>query len=333
MKKFGGYFAIIAFLFFLSLIFYSIDEIFIRRTLPEAKNFEIKYGEGADSVIGRLGEEGIIRNEFITRGYLVIVGIHRDIKPGIYTIGPYYSTKEIFDGFIKGGGLNVLLSEGLTIKEMARIFQERGIVGNSAEFERLASAFDNSAGRYAFLPRSPKVNLEGYLFPDTYQFGDVSTKEVIETILDNFESKVYSRFKNAVPRDFNETIIMASMLEEEVRTQKDMKLVSGILRKRLETGIALQVDATLVYIKCSLLNRPDCRSIANTDKEIKSLYNTYLYSGLPPGPISNPGLLAIEAVFDPEGSPYLYYLSARDDGRTIFSRTLEEHNLNRAVYR
>lgn len=333
MKKFGGYFAIIAFLFFLSLIFYSIDEIFIRRTLPEAKSFEIKHGEGADSVIGRLGEEGIIRNEFITRGYLVMAGIHRDIKPGIYFIGPSYSAKEIFDDFIKGGGLDVLLSEGLTVKETARIFQERGIVGNSTEFERLASAFDNSSGRYVFLPKSAKVNLEGYLFPDTYRFGNVSAEEAVEMMLDNFENKVYSRFKNAAPRDFNETIIMASMLEKEVRTEKDMKLVSGILRKRLETGVALQVDATLVYIKCSILNRPDCRLIANTDKEIKSFYNTYLYPGLPPGPISNPGLLAIEAAFDPEKSFYLYYLSARDDGRTIFSRTLEEHNLNRAVYR
>ena len=100
----------------------------------------------------------------------------------------------------------------------------------------------------------------------------------------------------------------------------------------------MQVDAALVYLKCVLMTNPDtddptCRQIFNGDKGFDSLYNTYLNKGLPPGPISNPGLKAIDAAKNPTETRYWYYLSARDDGRTIFSETLDEHNANRVRYR
>ena len=131
---------------------------------------------------------------------------------------------------------------------------------------------------------------------------------------------------------------MASILEREVRTADDMRFVSGVLWKRFESGVPLQVDAALVYLKCVLLTDPGvedptCRQVLSGDKELDSLYNTYLYKGLPPGPISNPGLKAIDAARSPAESDYWYYLSARDDGRTIFSETLDEHNANRVRYR
>ena len=333
MRKFGGYFAIISFLIFLSLVFYSIDEIFIQRTIPQIERFEVRKGEGANSVIDRLEQEGLVRNEFLTKSYILFTGIHKKIKPGVYSIGLTYSVSRIFDEFSEGVKDEVRVFEGFTIKEISEVLKEKGLISSSAEFRRLTSDFDNSDGRYAFLPQKKGVNLEGYLFPDTYEFKELSLKEIIEKMLVNFEKKVYARLDIFTKKNLQETIIIASILEKEVRTEKDMKLVAGILQKRLEAGIALQVDATLVYIKCSLLNRSNCRLIANGDKGIKSVYNTYLYPGLPAGPISNPGRTAIDAAFGPETSPYLYYLSARDDGRTIFSRTLEEHNLNRSVYR
>lgn len=333
MRKFSGYLAIIAFLFFLSLAFYSIDEIFIQRTLADIKTFEIEKGESAKSVIKGLAAEGIVRNQFVAGGYLVIAGIEKSIKPGVYSIGPVYSVKEVFDELVKGAGHEVRIQEGLTIKEITQILKEKGSINNAIEFERLVSNFNNSDSRYVFLPKESRVNLEGYLFPDTYSFAKSSAEEIIETFLDNFEKKVYSQFKNISAEYLNEVIIVASMLEKEVRAEKDMKLVSGILWKRIKAGIPLQVDATLVYIKCFVLNRSDCRLLASSDKELRSPYNTYLHQGLPPSPISNPGLMAINAALNPEISPYFYYLSAKDDGRTIFSVTLEEHNLNRAIYR
>ena len=333
MKKFSGYFAIIIFLFFLSLIFYSIDEIFIFRTLTEAKRFEIEKGEGADSVIARLKDDGLIRNKLVVRFFLISTGIHKDIKGGIYTIGPTYSVKQIFDQFVMGGGPEVRIFEGWTIKEIAAALKGAGLIVSEAEFQKAAFNFDNSESGYAFLPRESKVNLEGYLFPDTYRLEKSPVAELIKMMLDNFDRKVYSKYKNKSAGDLREILIMASMLEREVRTEADMKLVSGILWKRLESELPLQVDATLVYIKCNLLNVSNCRALAENDKKIKSPYNTYLNQSLPPAPISNPGLLAVFAAAGPEGSDFWYYLSARDDGRTIFSRTLNEHNLNRSVYR
>ena len=117
---------------------------------------------------------------------------------------------------------------------------------------------------------------------------------------------------------------MASLIEKEVKSDVDRKLVSGILWKRLEAKIPLQVDATLVYITGR-------REIYEADKKINSPYNTYYYRGLPKGPIANPGLSAIKAAIYPQSSSYWYYLSAKD-GMTIFSKTLEEHNSNKAKY-
>ncbi|MCX6813371.1 MAG: endolytic transglycosylase MltG, partial [Candidatus Azambacteria bacterium] len=121
-----------------------------------------------------------------------------------------------------------------------------------------------------------------------------------------------------------EIITMASLVEKEVSEDSDRPIVAGILWKRLKAEVPLQVDATLVYITGR-------NEIREADKKIKSQYNTYLYRGLPEGPISNPGLSAIEAAIFPETSSYWYYLSAKD-GKTIFSKTLEEHAHNKAIY-
>ena len=129
-----------------------------------------------------------------------------------------------------------------------------------------------------------------------------------------------------------EYIIMASLIEREVVSEEDRRLVSGILWKRLDAGIPLQIDATLVYIKNQESGvRNQGNTISAKDKKTDSPYNTYLYRGLPAGPISNPGLSAIKAAISPKESPYFYYLST-PDGRTIFSQTLEEHNLAKAKY-
>ena len=118
-------------------------------------------------------------------------------------------------------------------------------------------------------------------------------------------------------------VTMASILEKEVKTMNDKKIVAGILWKRLEAGMPLQVDSSLLYYKAS--------GSGTFDKEIDSPYNTYKYSGLPAGPICNPGIESIEAAISPQESKYWYYLSAKD-GTTIFSKTYDEHLANKAKY-
>ena len=152
----------------------------------------------------------------------------------------------------------------------------------------------------------------------------------------NFDAKVTQEVRDAIAgqqKSIFEIVIMASLIEKEVSSEEDRALVSGILWKRISLGMPLQVDATIAYIKnqeSRIKNQRDGK-ISLEDTKIDSPYNTYRYRGLPRGPIANPGLSAIRAAVFPRSSPYLYYLST-PDGRTIFSRTLEEHNAAKEKY-
>jgi UPF0755 protein len=216
------------------------------------------------------------------------------------------------------------------------------------------------------------LKLEGYLFPDTYRFSksqidkhqapstpegeqapygagksqtntndqtsksETQVREIIERMRENFETKTAGIFRGLSAEKIERTIIIASILEKEVRNQRDMKLVAGIIEKRLSKNIPLEIDATVTYGVCypKFLAGQYCDvSLANIIDNLKvsTPYNTYMNKGLPAGPISNPGLAAIVAALNPEKSDYLYYLTARD-GTTIFSKTAAEHARARAKY-
>jgi UPF0755 protein len=171
--------------------------------------------------------------------------------------------------------------------------------------------------------------LEGYLFPDTYYlpFGFLA-EDLIKVMRENFENKIapYKKDIEARGKTIHQILTLASLLEKEVKTKEDKELVAGILWKRLKFGMPLQVDATITY-----LTGKKTTKIGKEDLEIDSPYNTYKYKGLPPGPICNPGLESILAAIYPEESDYWYYLST-PEGKTIFSKTLKEHNVAKAQY-
>ncbi len=153
-------------------------------------------------------------------------------------------------------------------------------------------------------------------------------------MLENFSSKFSLDLRAETMKQektIYQIITMASLIEKEVTSESDRALVSGILWKRLSLGIPLQVDATINYIKKERGTSSPSGKISILDTKIESLYNTYKYAGLPKGPIDNPGISAIKAAIHPKESPYLYYLSA-PDGKTIFSKTLGEHNAAKAKY-
>ena len=170
---------------------------------------------------------------------------------------------------------------------------------------------------------------EGFLFPDTYlvDYG-ASLDEIISQIESNFDSKLdpYLEAIQEKGLSLEEIITMASLIEKEVQTKEDKEMVSGIFWKRVKAGVPLQSCASIAYIK----GVPQWR-YSFEDTRIESPYNTYLYYGLPPGPISNPGLDSIEAAIYPKDSLYWYYLSTLE-GETIYSRTLDEHNAATAKY-
>src|SRR3989344_688076 len=194
--------------------------------------------------------------------------------------------------------VKVTVAEGLTVKKIAELL---------GDFEN----FDKEE----FLEKT--VNMEGYLFPDTYLFLPFAeTEQIIGTMTDNFKKKAGDVGKDIV--------IMASLIEKEVPDIGDRKIVSGILWKRLKLGMALQVDAVFPYITGK-------QKVFSDDLKIDSPYNTYLHKGLPPGPISNPGLDAVEAAKNPQETSYLYYLSGKD-GKTHFAKTFAEHLKNKEKY-
>ncbi|MBU0667942.1 endolytic transglycosylase MltG, partial [Patescibacteria group bacterium] len=192
------------------------------------------------------------------------------------------------------------------------------------------NTFDNY-DKYFFLDREAMKTLphplEGYLFPDTYFIDPLNfySENLIQLMLENFERKIGEDLKKEATRSISDIVTMASIVEKEVRTKKDIPIVAGILWKRLDNSWLLGADATILYLK-------DDRSIDYQDLKEDSPYNTRVKGGLPPGPISNPGLESLKAALNPQDSPYWYYLTTPDTGEVIYAKTNDEHNSNKARY-
>jgi UPF0755 protein len=173
------------------------------------------------------------------------------------------------------------------------------------------------------------VNAEGVLFPETYFFrDDEKAEEIVATLKGEEAARLAAIEPKIAAQDLSrdEVIIVASLLEQEANDETSMRLVSGILRKRLKMGMALQVDATLYY----LLGKQS-HELTPEDLATDSPFNTYLYPGLPPSPINSPGMMAIEAALNPESSPYLYYLTD-SEGNFHYAETFEQHKENKERY-
>lgn len=266
--------------------------------------FLVKKGEGAREISINLKEQGLIRYDFLFRVYVLFKEVGRDLKAGEYELSRAMAIPDIVNKLASGDRIKKMITiiEGWTVKDIA----------NYLEVEEL------------------DPSLEGYLFPDTYEISpEDGIEEIVEKMLDNFDKKLISELREEISsqgKTVHEIVIMASLLEKEVRTFEDKKIVAGILWKRLKSNMLLQVDATIVYITGKKTTK-----ILKEELRIDSPYNTYKYKGLPLGPISNPGLESILAAIYPQENQYFYYLST-PEGETIFSRTLKEHNTAKAKY-
>jgi len=296
-------------IFVFSLLIFSVMFLFLWGIfLPKEKNsvpefFSVEKGQGLFEIGENLEKENLIKSKIFFAFYVILIGKQKNLQAGKYFLSSSMNIPEIAKKIISGdvAKIKVTIPEGSTVKE---IEEKLGI-------------------------KLPGENLEGYLFPDTYYFPvDVTGEEVVKIMRENFEKKI-SPYKEGIEKSgktLKEIIIMASLIEKEVKTKEEKELVSGILWKRLESGIPLQVDATITYI-----TKKKTTKISLEDLQIDSSYNTYKYKGLPPGPICNPGLESILAALYPKDSDYWYYLST-PEGKTLFFKTLEEHNLAKAKY-
>ncbi|HSW48361.1 MAG TPA: endolytic transglycosylase MltG [Candidatus Saccharimonadales bacterium] len=279
--------------------------------------FVIKKGEGIREIANDLKNQGLIKDPVIF--YLIVKRFELDqkIQAGNFKLSPSMNSVDIAKTLQVGtSDIQVVIPEGKRAQEIADKLKES------------VSTYDQSW--------RGQLNLnEGYLFPDTYSFPqDVTIDQVIGIMRTNFEKK-YSEIKNVQNSSLSKTqiVILASMVEREAKNPEDRPLVASVLLNRLKLGMPLQIDATIQYV---LGYQPIEKTwwkkeITYADLKINSSYNTYTNTGLPPGPISNPGLDVLNAVVNPAQTNYIFYVSDKQ-GRNHYAATLAEHNANIAKY-
>ncbi|MBU2540063.1 endolytic transglycosylase MltG [Patescibacteria group bacterium] len=320
-----------ALIFIIGVVFlWSEIYLPLNQSSNEIIDFNIQKGQGAKAISIGLRNQGLIKHPSIFRFYTSLLGKAKKLQIGTYELSPAMNIDDMLGKFIKGDVKKekITIIEGWNLKDIAQYFEEKGICNKEEFFNLVEKDFNQD---FNFLNDKPiGADLEGYLFPDTYKIiPGTAVGEVIKKVLSNFDRKLSSELRQEIARQGKsifEVITMASLIEREVRTLEDKKLVSGIFWKRLKLGIPLQSCATVVYI-----TGKKSTEVLTEDTKIDSPYNTYKYRGLPLGPISNPGLDSIVAAIYPTESDYLYFLST-PDGTTIFSKTFAEHNKARAKY-
>lgn len=297
---------------------------------PDPVIIEIEEGWSDERIVKELKSSKLIRNAVFSRLYLLLINQSDHLKAGTYEFEGNVSALEVFSTLISGRGAfrekTITFIEGWSIEDMADYLERENIVPRAS--------FLSAASRQYQFPAvsmlSSERTLEGYLFPDTYRvFHDTTAEDLVVKMLENFEIKVSEEMRGALTRQgrtLDEAIILASILEREVKTPQDKERAGGVLINRLEAGIPLQADSTVNYVTGKRVTRA-----SSEDIKIDSPYNTYKYRGLPPGPISNPGLAAIKAAVYPEEHAFYYFLTT-PSGEAVFSKTLDEHNRMKAKF-
>lgn len=302
----------------------------VKRELPAGAYFELEKGQGVRSVTGALEKAGLIRSPLAFRLAYRLYYPHQSLKAGEYDFSKPVTMRDILEALTKGRIhlRAVTVPEGLTGEEIADVLIAAGLVRRDA----FLAAFDD-IGLVASWDRDA-VNLEGYLFPETYDFAvRTPAAEVVGRMVAQFESvftDAWRRRARELGLSVRQVTILASLIEKETSRPEEKKLVSAVFHNRLQIHMKLDCDPTIIYA-LKLAGGFEGR-LRSRDLKLESPYNTYLHAGLPPGPISNPGRDSLEAALYPADEDYLYFVS-RNDGTHQFSRTLREHQIAVSQYR
>ena len=297
--------------------------------------FSIEEGDSLGVISKSLEQAKLIRFSWPLVLYSRIMGTDSDYKIGVYRINSQLTLIEIHDFLIEGRQLlyKITIPEGWASPQIAQYL----------EIQEISSASD-----FLDAVNSPEIinefgldgyNLEGFLFPDTYLFQKNYPAElVIRTMVNNFFNRLETiepNYRDFQLKDLMDTIILASIVEREYRDPEEAPLMAGVFYNRLNhnSPIPLGSCATIVYIITDIQNKEHPEYISFNDLKIESSYNTYINSGLPPGPISNPGKVALKAAFFPESSDYLYFLLKNaESGQHEFTKNLSDHNAAYNLY-
>lgn len=284
---------------------------------PKSKTstvFVVNKGDGIREIAKNLKEKDFIKNQVIFFLIVKQLSLDKKIQAGDFRLSPSMTTTEIAENLTHGTlDIWITIPEGKRAEEVAEILEKELVT-------------------YDPFWQKTLISNEGYLFPDTYLIpknADINT--IISIMKNNFNAKIKSINLSQNDTRLREIIIIASLIEREAITDNEKPIIASVIANRLKVGMSLDIDATLQYIKGKNITGEWWSIPTVEDKKIDSEYNTYQSAGLPPFPISNPGLEAIKAALNPQSSDYYYYIHD-SEGNVHFAKTLEEHNFNIKKY-
>lgn len=319
MKKFFIVLSIISLLIVISLSLFVNSNITPVSSDTKNKIFVVNEGDGIQIISQNLKKNGFIKNKYAFLIYSLATRQNHKLQSGTFRLSASLSAPEIIKKLSSGGVSDYWLKiiDGSRTEEIAKLFPS-GLTFNSQDF-------------------LTKYKLkEGYLFPDSYLIPSYfSLDQTVDVILQNFDKKFTQAKEGAISSLIDEdNIILASLLEREGRSLESKQMIAGIIINRLNLGMPLQIDATVLYVRDSqnkLIDKYWQLPITKTDLQLDSPFNTYKNQGLPPRPICSPGYNSLFAAFHPTESDYIYYITG-NDGKMYYAVTLEEHNSNIAKY-
>ncbi|EDL63329.1 endolytic transglycosylase MltG [Bacillus sp. SG-1] len=306
-------------------------------------NVEIPIGSGVTSIGNILEENGIIKNAFIFK-YYVKFNNESGFQAGNYDLTPAMTLDEIITSLKTGkvmlkAEFKITIPEGLQLDQIAeRIAKETPYateevlkkLDDRSYIEELIAKYPDLLKEEEIMAEAVKHPLEGYLYPSTYPFyeEEPSLEAIIEKMVSQTQDVLTQYETSRVEQDLtvHELLTMSSLVEEEATEKADRGKISSVFYNRLEEGMPLQTDPTVLYA----LGEHKSRTLYK-DLEVESPYNTYKHTGLPPGPIANAGLSSIEAALKPDNTEYYYFLASQE-GTVYYSETLDEHNEKKAEY-
>ncbi len=285
----------------------------------------IVSGSTPEIIAQQLQDAGVVRNELAFRIHTKLTGTQNNLKAGTYSLQPSISTPAIVEHLVSGkqDTFTIMFRPGETLMDT-----RKALAGAGFSDADISAALSKAYDRPLFEGKPASADLEGYIFGDTYEFTlDVTVETVLNRTFDEFEAyieenKLIEAYKKH-DLTLYQGITLASIIQKEVAGLDDSKQVAQVFYKRLAEGISLGADATFVYAAKKAGKQPTVT--------FDSPYNTRTHKGLPPGPISAPGVNALLAVAQPATGDYLYFVSG-DDGKNYFSRTLAEHEANTRKY-
>jgi UPF0755 protein len=286
---------------------------------------DIPAGAGTAEIGRGLVEAGVVRDTMVFRGALWYTGRSRDLKAGEYRFDRPMTAVDVIEKLARGEvyARRVTFPEGLNLHEMAKVYQAKGF-GSEGEF--IAAASDVSL----IADLDPQAtDLEGYLFPETYDLPrGIPASKLVALMANRFRTTMTEEMRRRAQEQgftVRQVVSLASLVEKETGKADERPLVAAVYRNRFRIGMPMQADPTVVYA-LERAKRYD-GNIRREDLSFDSPYNTYRYPGLPPGPIASPGKASLEAALAPADVKFLYFVS-RNDGSHAFATTLEQHNAN-----